>query len=69
MARPQLDHYGFTLKCLAYESLQLVQNSGNRILKEFVSCVKQNTYQCMLDRIKLLTILMPLSIHIFLIHV
>ncbi len=21
-------HYGFALKCLAYESLQLVQNSG-----------------------------------------
>ena len=23
--------YGFTLKCLAYESLQFVQNSGNKI--------------------------------------
>ena len=26
-------HYGFTLKCLEYETLRFVQNSGNNVIK------------------------------------
>ena len=42
-----IDHYRFALKCLAYESLQLVQNSGIRPGSQMIFCLHIVGFLCM----------------------